>query len=59
MEKHILEQSLLDEYNDKFEAYICVCHLMEDVDKEVYELALRKAAGVKMLRDYLIDNNII
>lgn len=57
--KHELEQELLNEYTAKFEAYIRVCHLMEKLDKEIYDIAIKKAAGVKMLMDYLTDHDII
>ena len=59
MAKHELEQELLNDYNLKFESYIRVCHLMDKVDKEIYEIALKKAAGMKMMIDYLEKTNIL
>lgn len=50
--KHEVEQELLNEYSAKFEAYIRVCHLMEKVDNEIFQLALNKATGQKMLMNY-------
>jgi hypothetical protein len=59
MAKHKLEQELLNDYTEKFEALIRVCHLMEKVDSDIYNMALKKASGIKMMVDYLTDNNIL
>lgn len=59
MARHELEQEILNDYTAKFEAYIRVCHLMEKVDKDIYDKAIKKAAGAKMMMDYITDNKIL
>jgi len=40
-----MKDELKQEYKDKLEAYIKVAELMEKLDKEFYDLAIKKAAG--------------
>lgn len=56
--KHPLEQAVLDDYNKWYEVYINICFLihqakMEDEAKDIYELAMQKSAGTKMMIDYM------
>lgn len=36
-----------------------VCYLMEKIDQEIYQIALKKAAGEKMMLDYMSNITIL
>lgn len=64
IEKHPLEKEVLSDYTKKYEVYINICYLLHqaglDKDaKDLYELSMKKAAGCKMMMDYLNKTDII
>lgn len=64
MAKHKLEQSVLDDYNRKYDVYINISFLlhqanMDKSEKDLYDLVMKRAAGAKMMIDYMSKTNIL
>ena len=62
--RHNLEQSLLDDYENKFDTCVNIAYLIEQSKfkedfKEISDITLKKAAGLKMLIDHMNKNIIL
>jgi hypothetical protein len=53
-----LQMELLAEKKAMFENYVLIAYYAEKAfDKEIFELATKKAGGLKMMIDYMSDDN--
>ncbi len=62
--KHPMEQSVLDDYNERYDLCINISYLIEQSKQkdhflDIQQLALKRAAGCKMMIDYLNKTNIL
>jgi hypothetical protein len=64
MSKHPLEQEVLDDNQEGYDLCVNLAYLIEQSKhkekfKDIQDRILRKAAGYKLLIDYLSKNNVM
>lgn len=55
-----LKKDVLNDYKMKFDWYIKAAAILDNLeDKEAFNLAIKKAAGCKMMIDYMTNNKVL
>jgi hypothetical protein len=59
-----LEQSIIDNYKKKYDVYINISYLlhqagMEETDKDISDMVLKRAGGCKLMIDYMSKNKVL